>query len=63
MARGLQERHGDVEATLQAIPTAAVATVPGAEGCGITYVIGRKKVEPRAWTSDLPKSVEACRSA
>jgi GAF domain-containing protein len=59
VARALQERHGDVEGTLQAIAAAAVATVPDAEDCGITYVIGRKKVEPRAWTSDLPKSVDA----
>ena len=59
VARGLQERHGDVESTLQAIATAAVATVPHAEDCGISYVIRGKKVEPRAWTSDLPRSVDA----
>ncbi|CCG02636.1 GAF and ANTAR domain-containing protein [Blastococcus saxobsidens] len=59
VARRLQEEHGDVEATLQAIAAAAVGTVPNAEDCGITYVIGRKKVEPRAWTSDLPKGVDS----
>ncbi|WP_324275637.1 GAF and ANTAR domain-containing protein [Blastococcus brunescens] len=59
VARQLQEEHGDVEGTLQAITAAAVATVPRAEDCGITYVIGRKKLEPRAWTSDLPKDVDS----
>lgn len=59
VARRLQEEHGDVESTLQAITTAAVATVPNAEQCGITYVIERKKVESRAATSDLPKAVDA----
>ena len=59
VARRLQEQHGDVEFTLQAITTAAVATVPNAEECGITYVIGRQKVESRAATSDLPKNIDA----
>ena len=59
VARQLQEEHGDVEGTLQAITATAVATVANAEACGISYVIGRKKVEPRAWTSDLPKQVDS----
>jgi GAF domain-containing protein len=59
IARHLQEVHGDVEATLQAITASAVGTVPHAEECGITYVAGRRKVEPRAWTSDLPRDVDA----
>jgi GAF domain-containing protein len=59
VARQLQEEHGDVEGTLRAITAAAVATVPRAEACGISYVIGRRKVEPRAWTSDLPKQVDS----
>ena len=59
VARRLQEEHGDVESTLGAITTAAVATVPNAEQSGITYVVGRRKVESRAATSDLPKSVDA----
>ena len=58
VARGLQEEHGDVEGTLRAIAAAAVSTVPGAEDCGISYVIGRARVEPRAWTSDLPQAVD-----
>ncbi|MGY1841834.1 MULTISPECIES: GAF and ANTAR domain-containing protein [unclassified Modestobacter] len=58
VARRLQEEHGDVEATLRAIATAAVDTVPHAHDCGITYVTGRATVEPRAWTSELPRSVD-----
>ncbi|WP_233488932.1 GAF and ANTAR domain-containing protein [Blastococcus sp. TF02-09] len=58
VARQLQEEHGNIEATLQAITAAAVGAVPGAAECGISYVIGRRKVEPRAWTSELPKDVD-----
>jgi GAF domain-containing protein len=59
VARQLQQEHGDVEATLQEITAAAVTAVPGATGCGISYVIGRRTVEPRAWTGELPKAVDA----
>jgi GAF domain-containing protein len=59
VARELQQEHGDVEATLQAVTRAAVDTVPGADECGISYVIARKQVEPRAWTSDLPRVLDA----
>jgi len=58
VARELQEEHGDVERTLGAITTAAVHTVPGADECGISYVVGRSRVEPRAWTSGLPKDLD-----
>jgi GAF domain-containing protein len=58
VARELQEEHGDVEATLQAITKGAVATVPGAEECSISYVIGRTKVEPRAGTGELPRYLD-----
>jgi GAF domain-containing protein len=58
-ARRLQEEHGDIEGTLQAITAAAVAVVPAAEACGITYVIARRKVEPRASTGELPRAVDA----
>ncbi|MEX5717694.1 GAF and ANTAR domain-containing protein [Geodermatophilus maliterrae] len=58
VARQLQEEHGDVEATLQGITASAVATVPNAEECSISYVVGRRKVEPRASTSDLPRQVD-----
>lgn len=59
VARELQEEHGDVDATLQAIATRAIEVVPNAEECGISYVIGRSKVEPRASTSDLPREVDS----
>jgi GAF domain-containing protein len=59
LAQRLQEQHGDVEGTLQAITTAAVRTVPHADECGITYVIGRSTLEPRAWTGELPRAVDA----
>jgi GAF domain-containing protein len=58
VARSLQERHGDVEATLQAISMAAVLFVQGAEDCGVIYVRARRHVEPRAWTSDLPRELD-----
>lgn len=59
VARSLQEEHGDVEGTLRAITAAAVATVPHAEECSISYVIGRRTVEPRASTSELPERLDA----
>src|SRR3954463_12708800 len=59
VARQLQEEHGDVEATLQAITSSAPRTVPHANECGISYVPGRRRIEPRAWTSDLPREVDA----
>src|SRR4051812_44332654 len=59
VARHLQEVHGDVEATLDAIATSAARTIPHADECGITYVIGRRNVEARASTGDLPRDVDA----
>ena len=59
VARELQENHGDVESTLQAITAAAVVTVPGADECGISYVTGRRKVEPRAASSELLRRLDA----
>ncbi|MGY2126991.1 GAF and ANTAR domain-containing protein [Blastococcus sp. SYSU DS0617] len=58
VARTLQEEHGDVEGTLQAITVGAVATVPGAEECSINYVIGRAKFAPRAATGELPRTLD-----
>ena len=58
VARTLQEEHGDVEATLQTITATAVGAVPGAEECTISYVTGRRSVEPRASTGDLPRRVD-----
>ena len=59
VARELQQEHGDVDATLQSITRAAVDAVPGADECGVSYVVHRRDVEPRAWTSDLPKALDA----
>ena len=59
VARQLQEEHGDTDATLQAITTAAVSVVPHVQDCGISFVIGRTTVEARAWSSELPREVDA----
>ena len=61
-ARRLQEEHGDVEATLQMITSLTITTVPAAEECSISYVIGRHTVEPRASTGELPRAVDALQS-
>lgn len=58
IARDLHAEHGDVEATLQAITAAAVHAVPDADDCGITYVVRRRQVQSRAWSSELPRSVD-----
>jgi GAF domain-containing protein len=58
VARSLQEEHGDVEGTLQAITRAAVGSVPGAEECGISLVIAGRRVESRAPTGDLPRQAD-----
>ncbi len=58
VARSLQEEHGDVEATLRTITASAVGNIPGAEECTVTYVTGRRSVEPRASTGDLPREVD-----
>jgi GAF domain-containing protein len=58
VARALQEEHGDVSATLQAITRAAVNAVPGADECGISLVIGRRRVESRAPVGELPRIID-----
>ena len=58
IARSLQERHGDVDATLQVITTAALTAVGGADEASISYVIGRRRVEPRAATGEMPRQVD-----
>jgi GAF domain-containing protein len=55
VARSLHEKHHDVEATLQAITSAAVGAIPGAEHCTVTYVTGRHRVEPRGSAGELPR--------
>ncbi len=54
----LQEAHGDVEGTLRTITTTAVGAVPGSEECSISYVVGRRTVETRAATAELPQRVD-----
>ena len=61
IARSIQEEHGDVEATLQAITGAALDAVPGAESVSVSLVRGRR-VEPRAATDDLPREIDDLQS-
>ena len=58
VARSLQQEHDDVDATLRTIAATAVDAVPGAEECTIGYVTGRRTVEPRGATGDLPRLVD-----
>ncbi len=58
VARSLQQEHDDVDATLRTIAATAVDAVPGAEECTISYVTGRRTVEPRGATGDLPRLVD-----
>jgi GAF domain-containing protein len=58
VARALQEQHGDVSATLEAITTAAVGSVPGADECGVSVVVRRTHVESRAPTGDMPLRID-----
>jgi GAF domain-containing protein len=57
VARALQ-RQGDVATTLEAISRSAVANVPGADGCSISYVVARRRIENRAWTADRFRDVD-----
>jgi len=61
-ARRLQDEHGDIEATLEVITSLAATTVPNVEDCSISYVVGRRRVEPRAATSELPAKLDALQS-
>ena len=58
VARALQEEHGDVAATLEAITHAAVNAVPGADECGISLVTARRRVESRAPVGELPRIID-----
>jgi GAF domain-containing protein len=62
VARTLQQQQGDVAATLEAISAAAVANVPGADGCSISYILARRRVEPRAWTGDRFRDIDQLQS-
>jgi GAF domain-containing protein len=58
IARSLQERHGDIDATLELITTAAVTAVGGADEASVSYVMGHRRVEARAATGELPRLVD-----
>jgi GAF domain-containing protein len=58
LARALQQEHGDVEATLAAITASAVRSVPGTDECGISLVTGKRRLESRAPTGELPRVID-----
>ncbi|HEX2072528.1 MAG TPA: GAF and ANTAR domain-containing protein [Geodermatophilus sp.] len=58
-ARLHTERHPPVETTLEAITAAAVATVPGAEEAGISFVVDRSRIEARAGTGERPMALDS----
>jgi GAF domain-containing protein len=57
LSRTLQEEE-DVDATLAAIVSAAVHTVPGVEHASISAVAKRREVRTRAATSELAASID-----
>ncbi|SDQ54105.1 GAF and ANTAR domain-containing protein [Quadrisphaera sp. DSM 44207] len=57
LARTL-EQEDDVQATLDAIVQAVVATVPGAQHASLSSIERRREVITRASTSDLPRAVD-----
>ena len=57
LARDLQEKD-DVAGTLNAIVSAAVDTVPGAEYASISTVARRREVSTPAATGELPRAVD-----
>ena len=57
IARELQQEHGDVGATLEAITRAAVKAVPGADECGMSLVSGGK-VSSWAPVGELPRVLD-----
>jgi GAF domain-containing protein len=57
LARTLQDET-DVDATLRAIVTAAVGTVPGADYASISAVRARREVRTLAATGDLARAVD-----
>jgi GAF domain-containing protein len=58
MARSIQQEHGDVAATLQAITSAAVRALPGATSASTSLVTGRT-VESRAATGALARAIDS----
>jgi GAF domain-containing protein len=61
IARSIQQEHGDVEKTLQAITVSALHAIPGADAVSVSLVRGGR-VEPRAATGDLPREIDDLQS-
>jgi transcriptional regulator with GAF, ATPase, and Fis domain len=61
LARSLQSE--DEEAILHHMVRAAIDLVPGAEEASISLVVGRRRIESRAPSSDLPRRVDALQSS
>lgn len=59
MARVLQQNYASIEDTLVSITSMAVEMVPGTDHAGITLVIGRREVESRAATGELPRRLDS----
>jgi len=57
VAQSLQQEL-DVQDTLQAIVDAAAEAVPGAQHVSLSVVIGRREVQTRASTDELPEAVD-----
>lgn len=57
LARHLQHL-ATPEAVLTEIVQAAIALIPGTDQGSVTHVIGRRRIEHRAASSDLPKQVD-----
>ncbi|MGY1702934.1 GAF and ANTAR domain-containing protein [Geodermatophilus sp. SYSU D00697] len=51
-------RHPPVQTTLEAITAAAVEAVPGAEDAGISFVVGRSRIEAQAPTGERPRALD-----
>jgi GAF domain-containing protein len=62
LARDLHERNASLEDMLSSIVAAAVVNVPGATSAGISVETGRRKLESRATTGDVPAVVADAQS-
>lgn len=62
LARELQH-EGDLDTVLSGIVQAAVELIPGAADASISVVSGRKRVESKIASGDLPRRVDALQSS
>ncbi|MFZ2178081.1 MAG: GAF and ANTAR domain-containing protein [Rhodococcus sp. (in: high G+C Gram-positive bacteria)] len=58
LAMTLQKQHRSIDGTLESITRSAVRMVPGVHHAGITLVVGRRRLEPRAATDKLPLRID-----